>query len=184
MISVNSLIDQPRRLWRFLGIFQPRLLRVLHLSVVMLVVIQLVSIALSEQFPVVFFVHIAGGISLCVLSVIFCAYCFKLRGLRHYFSYLWGDAKQLKKDVEQTVHLKITPPRPYGLAASVRGFGFIALVCAGFSGLLWFVLFKFGIHAKAAGGMHSFFATVLVIYLIMHGGMAIVRYVLWQRKMF
>ena len=65
-----------------------------------------------------------------------------------------------------------------GLAATVRGLGFIALILTLIFGLTTVFLWR------GAGDLHGFSASLLMIYLLCHGGMALVRFVIWEKKVF
>ena len=185
MKPVKFLAVQAERFWRFNGLFQPLPLRIIHLLLVFFVLFELVTIGLTDIFPGAFFYHKLGGGILCALVIVMLAYCFKLRGIKYYYPYFWGDFAQLKSDFAQSLKLKIVPLRPRGFAASVRGLGLLALVLTLSFGVFTVLLWKAGsAYAGVASEIHGACASLLVIYLICHASMAIVRFVIWEKKVF
>ena len=185
MKFVHFITVQSARFWRFAGLFQPLPLRIIHLLVVFFVFFELISISLKDAYPGAIFYHKLGGGVLCFLIIIMLAYCFKLRGIKYYYPYLWGDFVQLKSDIAQSLKFKIVPLRPRGLAAAVRGLGFVALALTLSFGALTALLWKLGsAYVGVAFEIHAASASLLVVYLICHGGMALARFVIWERKVF
>ena len=105
----GMLGSQLGQLWRFLGFFQPPLLRLLHASVVLLVAVQVLT-----QLAGLSMTHITMGLVLCMLGLGLIALGLGTRGPRHYYPYLWGDMEQMKKDVAaiRSGKLIIAPPPP------------------------------------------------------------------------
>ena len=178
MKLVNFFAVQLARFWRFNGLFQPLPLRIIHLLVVFFVVLEFILIGLKDVFPSAIHYHKFVGVGLCALAIIMLTYCFILRGVKYFYPYLWGDLTQLKSDMAQSLKFKIVPLRPRGLAATVRGFGLVALVLTLAFGLTTAFLWN------GAGGIHGVCASLLMIYLVCHGGMALVRFVTWEKKVF
>ena len=108
----GMLASQLGQLCRFLGFFQPPVLRLLHASVVVLVAVQVLTRLAGLNMT-----HAIMGLVLCVLGFGLMALGLGTRGPRNYYPYLWGDMDQLKKDVAAIRSGKlIIAPRPKGLA--------------------------------------------------------------------
>lgn len=119
MPVLRTLAVQPARLWRFLGIFQPPVLRTVH------------ALTACSLYPAIYqqhmdahrkhaasfsaWHHIWGGATLCLLAILQTAISSSKHGLRYFYPYLWGDTEQLMKDFK----LKLVAPRPKGLGAAV-----------------------------------------------------------------
>lgn len=184
-MDVKALIvAQPARLWKFMGFFQSPFLRIVHALVVLLVILQLLSSDFTDA-PFFSAFHTAEGIVLCVLAVIMTVYSFSKRGFRYFFPYLWKDTEQLSKDLSSMLRFKLVAPRPKGLATCVQGLGFGALLLTAFAGLWWRELFHVSSHwAGFALSVHIFAAQLLIVYAVGHGFMALLHFVIWQRRIF
>ena len=186
MKLLHAIAEQPARLWRFLGVFQSPFLRALHASVAVLVILQLVSsagmrVGIQDASGGGWY-HMWGGATLCLLAVAQTAYSLGTHGLRYFFPYLWGDLEQLSKDVRQSLRFKMVPPRPKGLGAVVQGLGLGALLLTALSGLFWFWLWQTGSSAAGdARWFHDAVSILIILYLIGHGSMALLHFIVWQR---
>ncbi|MCL1939428.1 MAG: cytochrome b/b6 domain-containing protein [Desulfovibrionaceae bacterium] len=179
----RALLDQPERLWRFLGIFQSPPLRLAHVLAVFFVLLQLVSGVVMEIGSLASWYHMWAGANLCLLAVILPVYSLRARGPRHFYPYLWGDVATVKHDLRQAVHFKLPPPRPGGLGAVVQGVGLVFLALTAFSGLTWFVLWQTGsAHAETALTFHKTGGVLIFFYVVVHGGMATRHFIVWQRN--
>ena len=179
----RALLDQPERLWRFLGLFQSPPLRLVHVLAASFVLLQLVSGVVMEIGSPVFWYHAWAGASLFLLALILSVYSLKARGPRHFYPYLWGDAAALKHDLRQAVHFKLPPPHPGGLEAVVQGAGLVLLALTAFLGLTWFALWQAGsAYAKTALPFHKTGGVLIFFYVVAHGGMAARRFIVWQRN--
>lgn len=186
MKTGELIADQPARLWRFLGFFQPPFLRVLHALVALLVFAQFCSSAFmgvwSDGASWSGWLHMFTGMGLCVLGLILAWYSLVRHGLRYFFPYLWGDTGQLRKDLSASLRGHLVGPRPKGLAASVQGLGLGALLLTAFCGLIWFWLWRGGSSwADDLRIVHEWAAQLVIWYFIGHGGMALIHFVRWQR---
>ena len=125
--------------------------------------------------------HILFGLMLALLACFFVAYGIKVRGIKRYFGYLWGEVDILLADIRKTVRLEMVAPRAGGLATAVQGLGFGALVLTVLTGAAWF--FAWRMHwpdAYALKDAHEFCAWLLSIYFLGHGGMALLHFIRWQ----
>lgn len=180
MSLFTCIREQALLLWKFLGFFQPPFMRKLHALVVLWVGLQL----LSSQFfgTPLDVVHLYGGLMFLVLACFFTGYAWKLRGLKRYYSYLWGETDALVSDIKQAMSFKLVAPRPGGLATMVQGLGFGALLLALLTGAGTYVSHSMrwkGVHAW--GEAHEVAVALLVTYICGHGIMALLHFVKWQR---
>lgn len=178
---------QPALLWRFMGFFQTPFLRALHALVVLFVILQLCSSALMAVTPdgasVTAWYHLLAGMGLCALSLILAIYSLGRHGLKYFFPYLWGDVDQIRKDLAASLRGRMVAPRPGGLVTSVQGLGLGALLLTAFSGLIWFCLWRDASSAAPAWrAAHECAAWLLIVYFIGHGGMALLHFYVWQRR--
>lgn len=193
MSALAFLRRQPALFWRFLGFFQTPYVRFLHALVAVLVILQILSSSAMHMDDGHFApgpgtwlasrYHLGAGLATVLFSLLLAAATLTRHGLRHFFPYLWGDTDQLKKDMLASLRLNMVPPRPRGLAAAVQGLGLGALLLTVLSGLLWFILWRHGSDfSRAALIVHKGVAPLMAVYLIGHGGMALLHFVVWQRK--
>ena len=181
-MTLKLLAEQPERLWRFLGLFQPPCLRVLHALIISFVLLQFFSSWLMVPGSFTAWIHMWSGATLCLLAVVQTTYSIRLRGLRHFFPYLWGDVDILKHDIRESLHFKMVPPRPKGLGAVVQGLGLGALCLTAFTGLIWFWLWQTGSAGmEMASRIHDAASLLIILYFIGHGGMATLHFIAWQR---
>lgn len=190
------LRQQASLLWKFLGFFQPPWLRCTHAAIVVLIILQICSSAginmrlLPDEgaasWPGLFgWYHIMAGLGTAFLAVYMTIRCFSQRGLRRFYPYLWGDTARIKKDMLDSLRGIIPAPQAGGLATAVQGLGFGALILTVLFGALWFLLWTSGASAGSTALVlqaHKFMVFLLVLYFLGHGGMALLHFVLWQRK--
>lgn len=168
---------QGELLWRFLGFFQPPLLRFLHALVIGLVLLQVLTKVFGLGLA-----HVILGLALCLAGFALVGCSLWKRGFRHYFPYLWGDTEQLAKDVAAIRSGRlIIAPRPKGLATVVQGLGMGALSMALLTGLWWFRSWQMGHISQAAASLHSVFVWLLLAYAVGHGGMAMGHFFFWKK---
>lgn len=177
-------------LWRFLGFFQKPFLRALHATVAVLILFQLFGglgvsphvygLPFGESF--VLWGHGLSGLLILTLSIVLVVVCFATNGLFHYFPYAFGDFSQIRRDLADTLHFRLVAPRAAGLANAVQGLGMCALLLTALSGASWLFFRWLGLFEGWLLGVHSFAATLLALYFIGHGGMALLHFRLWLRK--
>lgn len=186
MTVKEKVLAQGALLWKFLGFFQPPLLRCIHASVITLVLLQILlsfgMVVLPSGLSPLVWIHIILGMFLCVFGVTLVVLSVKKRGLRNFFPYLWGDNDQLIKDLRAAAQFKVVGPRPKGLPACVQGLGMWALLLTVASGLWWFDNWSNHRSLLTAYSVHKFFAWSLALYLVGHGGMALAHFAIWQKK--
>ena len=173
----ERLAGQLKLLWRFLGFFQPPLLRFLHAVVVVLVLLQFLTKLLGLNGA-----HLVFGLVLSLAALLLIGCGLWKHGLRHYFPYLWGDTEQLGKDIAAIRGGKlIIAPRPKGLATVVQGLGMGALTMSLLTGLWWFRAWQLGDISQTAAALHKVFVWLLLAYAAGHGGMALAHFAHWQK---
>lgn len=189
MSAIRFLKEQMQRLWQFLGFFQPPFLRVLHGLIVVLVAVQLLSSLGMSSHPqpgsleaVISGLHVYLGFFLLPFSLFFMLYCWKIRGLKRFYAYLWGETEHLLADIRESLRFHLVSPRPGGLATAVQGLGFCALLLAAATGALWYM----GVagrwpSAHLLKDVHEFSGILVVLYLCGHGSMALLHFIVWQR---
>ena len=194
MSVTSALRNQATLLWQFLGFFQKPYLRFLHAAIAVLVILQILSSFAMHMLPsgqinpalsswLASWYHILSGLLLAVLSLLLAADSLTQRGFHYFFPYLWGDTEQLKKDILDSLRFKMVTPCPKGLATSVQGLGLGALLLVVLTGLIWFILWRSGSSfAELALETHKNVTILIELYLIGHGGMALLHFFVWQRK--
>ena len=127
--------------------------------------------------------HISIGIALLFLAIVLIVSCFKERGLRHFYPYLWGDFSQIRQDITQLSKFKLPESSPRGLATSVQGLGLGAILIVIGSGLTWFFLWLQGAAvANEALQLHKTLTGLIEVYIFGHGFMGLVHFILWYRS--
>lgn len=183
MSFLHTIRIQIERLWRFLGFFQSPCTRILHALLFLFVVMQIIGGLTMSPGSFIFWFHAWSGATLFALACVQVAVSFSIHGVRHFFSYLWGDVEQIEKDVRQSLKFQIVGPRPKGLAASVQGLGLGALLLAGLTGMTWFWLMQTGSPAAdTLRSIHKFAAVLVILYLLGHGILALIHFYIWEEK--
>ncbi|MEI9532760.1 cytochrome b/b6 domain-containing protein [Moellerella wisconsensis] len=180
-------------IWKFFGIYQTRKIRVIHLLILLLVITQIVISNWMEiaktgvivdqgyQFYCTW-LHIILGISLFFLVLYFIINCTKNKGIHYFFPYLFGDLSQIKKDIKLLSHLKLPESSANGIATSVQGLGLGALFLVVSSGLIWlFLWLQNAPLADEAKNIHKTLTGLIEIYIIGHGSMGLLHFILWHK---
>ncbi|MCB2145008.1 MAG: cytochrome b/b6 domain-containing protein [Deltaproteobacteria bacterium] len=182
-----------KTIWTYFGQSQPVSIRVLHLAVIFLVASQLITsnfvdldharrLGDSLSFDFGTWTHILPGMALAAIATIFVLTELFRRGLKFFFPYLWGDWSALKSDLKTLAGRKLPEALPGGLAAIIQGLGLGALSLTLISGLTWFLLAQAGSGlAHAAIELHQILTSLVVVYVIGHGGMGVLHIFLWLR---
>jgi cytochrome b561 len=120
--------------------------------------------------------HIITGLSIIPLALLFLGVVLKQRGFKYYFPYLTGDFSQLEKDINQLIKLQLPEPCAYGIAAIVQGLGLGALLLVLFSGLTWFLSWRYNLPwSDDVKEIHETLTGLLQAYLIGHGSMGVLH---------
>ena len=186
MNILTGIAAQPKRFWRFMGFFQKPGLRVLHLLVATLVILQICS-AITMQFvpkgSLFGKYHMAGGLTLCVLGLLLFITTLRTHGVRYFYPYLWGDLKQIRYDFGQIRSGILPPPRPYGLRAALEGLGLCLLLVTAYLGGTWFVLWQSGYpNAYTVLLTHAAVAPFMIAYVLVHGALGVIHFINWQKR--
>lgn len=193
MSIAKDLSNQASLLWKFMSYFQPPVIRILHLTITLLILANLTLGYLflcSTKNPATYilcssflWLHISIGIIVVLLTLIFIPACLFHKGIKHFYPYLYGDTKQLIKDIKSSLSFKLIPPTSGGLAAVVQGLGLGALLLTVLAGLIWFIGWQTnGFYTGFFKKIHEVSATLLGLYLLGHGSMATIHFIVWQRK--
>jgi len=186
----KSILEWTKEFWSYLGETQTKWTRVLHIAIAALIIFQIIDsnfmvVAYSPQMVLNIgtWIHIISGITITVVSVLFIFIVLKLRGLRHFYPYLYGDLTQLKLDLKILCSFKLPEASSKGLATIVQGLGLGALVLVLCSGLLWFASwsFQWGI-AHEVQDWHKTLTGLIEFYIVGHGCLGVLHFLL--RKYF
>ncbi|MGL5007496.1 MAG: cytochrome b/b6 domain-containing protein [Plesiomonas sp.] len=180
--------------WRYLAQNQPLFLRVLHIGIALLVVLQIINsndmhftpdqqIRADWLIQLCTWMHIVSGILLLPLIALLLWYCFKTRGFRYFYPYLWGDTEQLTADLRVLFQFQLPESQPKGVATCIQGLGLGALVLVVLSGLAWFVLWCSGsVWTLDLKSLHKTLTSLIEAYVVGHGGMALLHFIGWCRR--
>ncbi len=186
-------MNLPKAIWSFFGLYQTKIIRRLHVLILILVLTQIIvsnwmvgtkSVVLPFFNKAYLFtwVHIISGFLLLFLTFCLVIYCLKDRGLKYFYPYLWGDFKQLKNDIRTLLMLRLPNSSPKGLAATVQGLGLGALSMVILSGVTWFVLWvQQSPLALEARSIHKSLTILIEIYIYGHGGLGIIHFFIWYK---
>ncbi|MFZ9035669.1 MAG: cytochrome b/b6 domain-containing protein [Francisellaceae bacterium] len=171
--------------WHYLGKVQGGRLRLIHITMAILIVIQIIDsnfMHVHYPKPVLDFAdwfHITIGFITLSIFLVFVAICFAKKGVKHYYPYLFLDFSQLRQDVKTLMRLKLPHANPYGMATSVQGLGLGALILVILSGALWFI--AWWMNAPAAHelkSLHKSLTLLIEIYIIAHGVMGVFHFLM------
>jgi len=181
------------KFWSYFQDAQPPLVRVLHLTVMVLVLMQLISSNLIHfdaagrvnNAPAFFlgsWAHFSVGIALGFIGFLFVVIEIGRHGVRYFFPYLWGDFARIKADLKTLLRFQLPEAGPGSMAAVVQGLGLGALVLTLSSGLGWFVLWRTGMSmAVTVMAFHAMFTGLVQAYVVGHGGLGLLHIILWNR---
>ncbi|MEY0116914.1 cytochrome b/b6 domain-containing protein [Providencia rettgeri] len=183
-----------KSIWDFLGLYQTKRIRILHMLILLLVISQIivsnwmtgtksVVIPFFEETYLFTWIHIVSGFVLFFLTFFLVVLCFHQRGFRYFYPYLWGDFKQIKEDINSLLAKKLPDSSPKGLAATVQGLGLGALSIVILSGIAWFFLWlqqsPFALEARS---IHKSLTILIEIYIYGHGGLGIIHFIIWKKS--
>ncbi|MEL6089948.1 cytochrome b/b6 domain-containing protein [Plesiomonas shigelloides] len=180
--------------WRYLGQYQHRFVRVLHLTLAALVILQILNsngmqftaegaISAGIVAPLFVWMHIGMGCTALVLGLLLTLHCLFSRGLRYFFPYLWGDFSQLKVDLRTLWQRRLPESAAGGLAPCIQGLGLGAILLVAGSGFTWFLLWRTGsVWAPDLKSVHKALTGLIEAYLVGHGGMALLHFFFWRRN--
>jgi len=115
--------------------------------------------------------------------VMLVALCFKNRGVKYFYPYFWGDMQQIKQDLILLSKRELPAASARGIAACVQGLGLGALLLVILSGSTWFILWRLSSpYAIAILSLHKSLTTLIEIYIVAHGSMGILHFLLSYYK--
>lgn len=187
------MVSVLKKIWIFLGVWQTPWVRILHLLILFLVLTQITisnwmkgTQSTVVPFDLTYFftwLHIFCGFILLALTLLLLASCFRLRGIRHFYPYLWGDVEQIKDDLNVLYRLRLPDSSPKGLAAMVQGLGLAGLSVVILSGIVWFFLWIMQSPLDSeARAIHKSLTILIEVYIFGHGGVGILHFIIWYRK--
>ena len=181
-----------RAVWNYLGESQPVFFRVLHLVIIGLIASQFITSDFVEigpghrtggilGFDAGTLAHILPGMAVAVLLLVFTVGLLLRHGVRHFFPYLWGDLRQIREDIAALRQRRLPDASPGGLATTVQGLGLGAVGLTVASALTWLLLPAGSAVGHTAIELHEAATNLVIAYLIGHGGMGLLHFLLWLR---
>ncbi len=169
--------------WKFICERQPPLVRILHITILCLVLSQIVvsnfmgfadngevSRKTIEHYGT--WLHISTGLLLLPVALVFFFVELKQHGLKYFFPYFYGNFSQLNEDVKKLKQFKLPEPSASGIAAIVQGLGLGALILVIWSGLAWFVSWAYiATWSDSLKEIHEILTGLIEVYVVGHGGM-------------
>jgi cytochrome b561 len=166
---------------------QPPVVRVLHITILCLVLSQIlvsnfmgfsdtgeVGSQAIEHFGT--WIHIGTGLALLPLACLFIYVELKRHGIKYFFPYLYRDFARLKQDLQKLKRFEFPEPDAYGLAAIVQGLGLGALILVVLSGAAWFFSWVFTAPwAHSLKEVHEAVTGLIETYVVGHGGMGLLH---------
>ncbi|TCL45547.1 cytochrome b561-like protein [Raoultella planticola] len=168
--------------------------RALHISVAVLVLLQIInsdfteSEALGDVNLVGFMTwfHVISGFTLIALGIVMLIWMLTQRGFHYYFAWLKLDFRGMAADLKTLIALRLPDAHAGGVAASIQGLGVLALLGVALCGGLWFVLnTAFGPSSALAHdvlGLHRFLTVFIETYFWAHGAMGLLHIFLKVRS--
>ena len=173
---------------------QPKAIRYMHVVILCLVLLEILLSNIMKvdksghlSSDLVQFIgtwaHITIGLSLVCLGPIFIFIVLKIRGVEHFYPYLFRNVGQIKQDIKQLLKLQLPEGKPYGIAACVQGLGLGALCLVFLSGFTWFICWQSGWPImEQVEGIHKTLTGLLETYVVGHGSFAIIHILLSSNK--
>lgn len=169
-------------------------LRVLHITVAVLVLLQIINSNLTESEAlrgfsltgIVTWFHVISGSALIVLGLVMLAWMLTQRGFRYYFSWLTLDFRGVSEDIKMLMSLRLPEAHAGGIAALIQGLGVFALLGVALCGGLWFVLnTTYGpasVLTQTVLHLHKFLTVFIETYFWAHGAMGVLHIFLTVRS--
>lgn len=169
-------------------------LRVLHIIVAVLVLLQIVNSNLTESEAlsdftltgIVTWFHVISGFTLIVLGVIMLVWMLKQRGFRYYFAWLTLDFRGIVEDIKMLMSFRLPEAHAGGIAALIQGLGVLALLGVALCGGLWFALNTTlgpsSTLAETVLHVHKFLTVFIETYFWAHGAMGLLHIFLTIRS--
>ncbi|WP_037470084.1 cytochrome b/b6 domain-containing protein [Shewanella marina] len=167
-------------------------IKYIHALLALLVIVQIINsnfVHMShtgqiEQSSIGFlWLHIILGIMTVITTIGIIRYMLVKQSFKQFFPYLYGDNHVLKDDIKQLQQGHLPQPRDQGIANIVQGLGVAALIIIEVSALIWLVLWlSHSAYANDFRELHKTLTGLIEIYLIAHGGMAILHFYIERKK--
>nr|WP_242452234.1 cytochrome b/b6 domain-containing protein [Morganella morganii] len=126
--------------------------------------------------------HIITGLSFWISGTLLIVFCFRQRGIKHYYPWAFGYFSQITTDCRALLRGKLPESSSGGLATTVQGLGLGALALVVLSGTAWFILWAAGsVYAGEIRNLHKTLTGLIETYIIGHGAMGLLHFILWLR---
>ena len=120
--------------------------------------------------------HIVCGILTTLLTIVLIVYIARKQSFRRFYPYLWGENQAVLADLKTLYRFSLPDDRPQGLANIVQGLGIVALIGIEVTALLWLVLWQqHSLYANDIRVLHKTLTGFIEVYLVAHGGMALLH---------
>ena len=169
-------------------------LRVLHIIVAVLILLQIINSNLTESdalsdYTLTGFVtwfHVITGLSLIVLGFVMLAWMLTQRGFRYYFAWVVLDFRGVVEDIKMLISFRLPEAHAGGIAALVQGLGVLALLgvalCRGFLFALNTALGTSPVLTETVLHVHKFLTVFIETYFWAHGAMGLLHIFLTVRS--
>jgi hypothetical protein len=169
-------------------------LRVLHIIVAVLVLLQIINSNLTEREAlsdlsltgIVTWFHIISGFALIILGLVMLVWMLKQRGFRYYYAWLALDFRGVIEDIKMLMSFRLPDAHAGGMAALIQGLGVMALLGVALCGGLWFVLNAMSgpssVLAQNVLHFHKFLTVFIETYFWAHGAMGLLHIFLTFRN--
>ena len=168
-------------------------LRVLHILVAVLVLVQIINSNFTESEAlhdsglngIVTWMHIISGFGLIFCGIAMMAWMLTQRGFKYYFAWLALDFRGVVDDIRTLTQRQLPDAHAGGMAATVQGLGVLALLGVALCGAAWFVLNAtlgpVSSVTESALNLHKFLTVFVETYFWAHGFMGLVHMYLTLR---
>lgn len=168
-------------------------LRVLHIIVAVLILLQIVSSNLTESdalsdYTLTGFVtwfHVIIGLSLIVLGLIMLAWMLTQRGFHYYFAWLTLDFRGVVEDIKMLMSFRLPEAHAGGIAALIQAW----CTCAIGRCIMWWFLvctqYNSGMSpvlTESVLNLHKFLTVFIETYFWAHGSMGLLHIFLTIRS--
>ncbi|HBV3606285.1 TPA: cytochrome b/b6 domain-containing protein [Klebsiella aerogenes] len=169
-------------------------LRILHIIVAVLVLLQIINSNLTESEALsdftltgmVTWFHVVSGFTLIVLGIVMLVWMLKQRGFRYYFFWLTLDFRGIAEDIKKLMSFRLPEAHAGGIAALIQGLGVLALLGVALCGGLWFALSTtlgpLSALAETVLHVHKFLTVFIETYFWAHGVMGLLHIFLTVRS--
>ena len=158
----------------------------LHLVIAVAVITQLTTSWLFDDYHTLFLVHEYSGMTAFVAIILLLLWKWHLSGLKQYFPWAFSTGRhKMLEDLRWLCKIRLPEHNTGGLPGTVQGLGVLLIFTMGFLGTLWFIAkhYVVGLEPYTHTMMywHSALANLVWAYIIGHGCMAILHWILPKR---